>query len=146
MGVQAFPEKHFKAVLRQVIPTADRTKATVMVKVTLVDKDETLKPEMSAKVTFLAPVPQKASTNAGTGAADPPAPPTIVVPSAAVVTRAGATQVFEVMQDVVRARPVSTGNARQDEVTILKGLLGGELLVNHPPDTLKDGDRVRLKK
>jgi HlyD family secretion protein len=146
VGVQAFPDKHFKSVLRQVIPTADRTKATVMVKVTLLDKDETLKPEMSAKVTFLAPVPEKPSTTARTGAADPPAAPTVVVPSAAVVTRAGATQVFEVVQDVVHARPITAGNARQDEVTILKGLLGGELLVNHPPDTLKDGDRIRLKK
>ncbi len=146
VSVQAFPDKHFKAVLRQVIPTADRTKATVMVKVTLVDKDETLKPEMSAKVTFLAPVPEKTSTKASTGAAEPPAPPTIVVPTSAVVTRAGATQVFEVVQDVVHARPITAGNARLDEVTILKGLLGGELLVNRPPDTLKDGDRIRLKK
>jgi HlyD family secretion protein len=147
VSVQAFPEKHFKSVLRQVIPTADRTKATVMVKVTLIDKDETLKPEMSAKVTFLAPAPEKPTAKAGaTAAPEPPAAPTIVVPAGAVVTRAGNTQVFEVLQDVAHARPVTTGITRQDEVTILKGLSGGELLVTHPPDTLKDGDRVRMKK
>jgi HlyD family secretion protein len=142
VGVQAFPDKHFKAVLRQVIPTADRTKATVMVKVTLLDKDDTLKPEMSAKVTFLAPVPAAA---ASPGAAAAPTAPSIIVPSSAIVTRAGATQVFEVVQNVAKARPVTTGVTRQDEVTILNGLSGGELLVNHPPDSLKDGDRVRLK-
>jgi HlyD family secretion protein len=142
VSVQAFPDKHFKAVLRQVIPTADRTKATVMVKVTLLDKDETLKPEMSAKVTFLAPVqavPAAAAANAA------PAAPSIVVPAAAMVTREGKTQVFEVVQNVARARVVTAGATRQDEVTILGGLNGGELLVNHPPETLKDGDRVRMK-
>lgn len=142
--VEAFPDKHFKAVLRQVIPTADRTKATVMVKVTLVDKDDTLKPEMSAKVTFLAPA-APAAASARPGAAAASSPPAIVVPASAVVTRGGATQVFEVVQNVVHARPITSGLSRQDEVTILKGLSGGELLVNHPPDTLKDGDRVRLK-
>ena len=50
-----FPIARYKAVLRQVIPTADRTKATVLTKVTLLDKDKDLKPEMSAKVTFLEP-------------------------------------------------------------------------------------------
>jgi len=53
--VEAIPDRRYQAVLRQVIPTADRTKATVMVKVTILDKDEDLKPEMSAKVTFLEP-------------------------------------------------------------------------------------------
>jgi RND family efflux transporter MFP subunit len=140
VGVQAFPDKHFKAVLRQVIPTADRTKATVMVKVTLLDKDETLKPEMSAKVTFLAPVQE-----APKAAAAAPATPSIIVPASAIVTRSGATQVFEVVQNVVHARPVTAGVTRQDEVTIVNGLSGGELLVNHPPDSMKDGDRVRTK-
>ena len=55
MTVEAFPDRRYKAVLRQVIPTADRTKATVQVKVTILDKDKDLKPEMSAKVTFLEP-------------------------------------------------------------------------------------------
>jgi HlyD family secretion protein len=141
VSVQAFPDKHFKAVLRQVIPTADRTKATVMVKVTLLDKDETLKPEMSAKVTFLAPAPA-AETKASPAT---PATPSIVVPASAIVTRGGATQVFEVLQNVAHARTVTSGISRQDDVTILNGLSGGELLVNHPPDTLKDGDRVRPK-
>ncbi len=140
--VEAFPDKHFKSVLRQVIPTADRTKATVLVKVTLVDKDETLKPEMSAKVTFL----EMARDTTDGHAASAPATPSVVVPSSAVVSRNGTSQVFEVTQDVVRARPITAGLTRQDNVTILKGLNGGELLVNHPADTLKDGDRVRQKK
>lgn len=53
--VDAFPDRTFPGTLRQIVPTADRTKATVTVKVSIRDDDETLKPEMSAKVTFLAP-------------------------------------------------------------------------------------------
>jgi multidrug efflux pump subunit AcrA (membrane-fusion protein) len=53
--VEAFPDKKYRAVLRQIIPTADRTKATVQVKVTLLEKDAQLRPEMSAKVQFLEP-------------------------------------------------------------------------------------------
>ena len=49
-SVEAFPDRKYKSVLRQIIPTADRTKATVQVKVTILDKDKDLKPEMSAKV------------------------------------------------------------------------------------------------
>jgi HlyD family secretion protein len=52
--VEAFPERRYRGTLRQLVPTADRTKATVQVKVTILDPDPQLKPEMSAKVTFLA--------------------------------------------------------------------------------------------
>lgn len=139
--VEAFPDKHYKAVLRQIIPTADRTKATVLVKVTLIEKDDNLKPEMSAKVTFLerAEAAKPASANA------PPPPPIVTAPQAAVVTRDGTTQVFEVVDQIVRARPVVTGQTRQNDVTITKGLNGGELLVSRPPAALRDGDRVRVK-
>ena len=77
--VEAIPDRRYKAVLRQVIPTADRTKATVMVKVTILDKDKDLKPEMSAKVTFLEPEKEKKPEAAA-------AQPVVLVPRAAVVT------------------------------------------------------------
>src|SRR6185503_2030686 len=66
--VEAFPDRTYKAVLRQIIPTADRTKATVQVKVTILDKDADLKPEMSAKVTFL----EKEKPAAADASAPPP--------------------------------------------------------------------------
>jgi HlyD family secretion protein len=64
--VEAFPERRYAAVLRQVIPTADRTKATVQVKVRILESDPRLKPEMSAKVTFLEPAPAPAGADSGT--------------------------------------------------------------------------------
>jgi HlyD family secretion protein len=132
--VEAFPDKRYKAQLRQVIPTADRTKATVMVKVTILDKDPDLKPEMSAKATFIEPsVP-----------ADPQAPvrTTILVPPGAVVTRDGTAHVFEVVDGTARRVPITPGTARQDRVVVSAGLTGGETLVLNPPAGLQDGDRV----
>ena len=92
--VEAIPDKRYKAVLRQVIPTADRTKATVMVKVTILDKDKDLKPEMSAKVTFLEPEKEQ-----GTPAA---AAPVVLVPRESVVSRDGKPTVFLVREGKAR--------------------------------------------
>ncbi|HVD76558.1 MAG TPA: efflux RND transporter periplasmic adaptor subunit [Vicinamibacteria bacterium] len=137
VSVEAFPDRQYKAVLRQVIPTADRTKATVQVKVTILDKDERLKPEMSAKVTFVEPAKR-------TTAAEPPAP-VVTVPKDAVVSRDGKTVVFEVQDGKVRVRPVVPGGERQGQVVVREGLVGAEVVVVRPPETLKDGDGVRVK-
>lgn len=135
--VEAFPDRTYRAVLRQVIPTADRTKATVMVKVTLLDKDEQLKPEMSAKVTFL----ERAASDGSD-----PAKPIIMVPQEAVVTRNGSAIVYEVTPEgTVRLRHVSAASTVQGRVVIKDGLSGSETLVTRPPDTLKDGDPVRVR-
>lgn len=135
--VEAFPDKRYKAELRQVIPTADRTKATVMVKVTILDKDPDLKPEMSAKATFVEPARAARNTDA-------PVSTTILVPQAAVVTRDGKPHVFEIVDDTARLVAVTTGGTRRDRV-IVRGLTGGETLVMNPPEGLKDGDRVTLR-
>ncbi len=139
--VEAFPDRRYKSVLRQVIPTADRTKATVLTKVTLIDKDKDLKPEMSAKVTFLEPLKAEAAP-----AADAPPPkPVILVPQSAVVTRDGGSKVFEVVGEKAVLRTVTTGTVRGDRVIVTDGLAGSETLVDRPAETLKDGDSVRVK-
>jgi RND family efflux transporter MFP subunit len=138
VAVEAFPDRRYKAVLRQVIPTADRTKATVQVKVTIMDKDQNLKPEMSAKVTFL-----ERARPAGPGA--PAEAPVVTVPAAAVATRDGKAVVFEVAEGRARERAVVTGPPRQGHVVVRQGLRGTETLVARPPDTLRDGDAVKVK-
>lgn len=133
--VEAFPDRRYRAELRQIIPTADRTKATVQVKVTILDRDEKLKPEMSAKATFLE------------AAAPVDAPPVrvVLVPARAVVDRGGAAHVVEVVDGVARLRAISTGQLRQDLVAVSAGLSGSETLVLSPPATLADGDRVAVR-
>jgi HlyD family secretion protein len=138
--VEAFPDKRYKSVLRQVIPTADRTKATVLTKVTLLEKDKDLKPEMSAKVTFLEAQP------AGQPAAEAtPATPVILVPPAAVVTRDGGQKVFEVVEGKAQMRSVTTGGTRRDLLIVTDGLVGSETLVVRPPESLADGTAVNVK-
>jgi len=136
--VEAFPDRTYKAVLRQVIPTADRTKATVQVKVTLLDKDPQLRPEMSAKVQFLEPRKPEAQASAIPSAV-------ITAPAAAVVQRDGRPVVFEVVQGHARQRGVVPGPERQGQVVVKEGLQGTETLVVRPPDSLRDGDAVRIK-
>jgi HlyD family secretion protein len=138
--VEAFPDRRYDAVLRQIIPTADRTKATVLTKVTLLKKDRDLKPEMSAKVTFLEPQRTAAP------APETPLKPTILVPQAAIVTRDGGPRVFEIVEGRARQRAITVGQTRRDLVLVTDGLAGTEQLVSRPAETLKDGDAVRVKK
>jgi RND family efflux transporter MFP subunit len=138
VSVEAFPEKRYRAVLRQIIPTADRTRATVQVKVTILEKDPNLKAEMNAKVDFLEP-----ETREGAAAAPPAVQ--ITVPRDAVVDRAGRSVVFEVRDGRARALQVVMGEAREGRVLVREGLSGSETLVVRPPATLEDGDAVRVK-
>jgi RND family efflux transporter MFP subunit len=135
--VEAFPENRYRARLRQVIPTADRTKATVQVKVTILDEDARLKPEMSARVTFLEPARPAADTAATR--------PVVIVPGRTVASRDARSVVFEVRDGRVRMRPVATAGERDGQVVIREGLAGGEMLVVAPPADLADGDAVRVQ-
>jgi RND family efflux transporter MFP subunit len=135
--VEAIPDKRYRAVLRQVIPTADRTKATVQVKVTILDKDKDMKPEMSAKVTFLEPERPASPTE--------PARPVVQVPRSAVVSRDGRPLVFLVREGRLVAQPVVLGGERDGTVVVKQGLAGGETLVAKPADGLKEGDGVRVR-
>jgi RND family efflux transporter MFP subunit len=136
--VEAIPDKRYKAVLRQVIPTADRTKATVQVKVTILDKDKDLKPEMSAKVTFLEPAKEEAAPEAAVA-------PVVLVPRESVVTRDGKPTVFLVREGRARAKAVVLGTERKGQVIVEEGLSGGETLVARPKDDLKDGAAVKVR-
>jgi len=138
VSVEAFPDRRYKAVLRQIIPTADRTRATVMVKVTILDRDPGLKPEMNARVSFL----EKEAPAAPPAA---PALPAITVAAEAIVDRDGRTVVFEVLEGRARVRGVTPGGSRDGRTVVREGLAGSETLVLRPPATLKDGDPVRTR-
>jgi RND family efflux transporter MFP subunit len=138
ISVQAIPNHTYKGILRQVIPTADRTKATVTVKTTILDKDKYLKPEMSCNVTFLQPQKQAEKTAS--------APKRIVtIPKETVVTRGGKSVVFQIEDNKVHQLPVVTGADLRGGVIVTNGLGGSETLVSNPPEKLKDGDSVKVK-
>jgi HlyD family secretion protein len=136
--VEAFPERRYRSVLRQIIPTADRTRATVMVKVTILDKDEDLKPEMSARVSFLEMEGGAEPRAAGERSQQ------VTIPAEALATRDGRAVVFLVRDGRAHLYPVVKGLERQGQVVIKEGLSGGETLVVNPPETLRDGGAVRV--
>ena len=119
------------------MPTADRSKATVKVRIALLERDARVVPDMGVRVSFLE---DEASS------ADKAAPATAVfVPGDAVVQRDGASIVFVVNDDRVGVRSVQTAPARDGRQRVERGLAAGETVVLSPPATLMDGDRVAIE-
>lgn len=143
VSAEAFPDRKFRGRLRQVIPTADRTKATVQVKVTILDKDKDLKPEMSARVQFT----EKAAPASPRAGSDAPAPTVsvVTVSESAIVTRDGKSVAFEILEGRVKIRAVEVASKTGGVARIKSGLYGGETVVDAPSAELKDGDPVRPK-
>jgi RND family efflux transporter MFP subunit len=132
--LDAYPDTSFAGRVRQVVPTADRQKATVQVKVSILDRDPRILPEMGAKVVFV----REGNTQPAS------APRRVMVPSAALITTAAGSAVWIVSDGKVSRRAVEAGPARGDQTEIRGGLSGGETVVIAPPATLKDGARVRV--
>jgi HlyD family secretion protein len=138
INVQAIPDKTYKGVLRQVIPTADRTKATVTVKVSILNKDRLIKPEMSCNVTFLEPA-KKGEAKAAV------AQNIVTIPKDAITTRNGKQVVFVIEDNKAHEVLVVTGNELKGQIIIKSGLTGTETLVNNPPQKVIDGTAVKIK-
>jgi len=131
--LDAIPDIRFRGVVHMIVPTADRSKATVMVKARFLDTDRRILPEMSAKVAILSrPV----------GAGDRQ-PRTTVNPSA-VVERRGKKVVFLVKDDRVKEAPVTLGAKEGDLLEVKRGLKAGDRVVSAPPEDLRDGSRIRI--
>jgi HlyD family secretion protein len=139
----AFPDRHYDGAIDEVSPEANRQKATVQVKVKILQPDSFLRPEMNASVAFLAEKKPVVNQGATHGNAEPPS---VVIPSSAV--RGGA--VFVLVAGRAVRRPVKTGatmtlSGGGQGVRIEQGLIGGEDLILSPPESLKDGDLVKQK-
>jgi hypothetical protein len=93
---------------------------------------------MGARVVFTAP------GAVAQDAADADAEPVVLLPRSAIVTIAGKAHVFVLERDVVRTRAVVLGEERSGRVVIQDGLASGERVVDAPPDSLQDGERVRV--
>ncbi|MRR09322.1 efflux RND transporter periplasmic adaptor subunit, partial [bacterium] len=132
--LDALPESRFRGEVHMVVPTADRSKATVLVKVRFLDSDPRILPEMSAKVAFL-------SRPVGEGERKP----VIAISPAAVAARKGRKLVFLVEDDRVRETQVQLGDRLGELVRVTGGLKAGDRVVVRPPDKLKDGARIKLK-
>lgn len=124
----AYPDRKYQGFVEEVSPEADRSKATVQVKVKILKPDSYLRPDMNATVSFY-----NASTGSPGGTKS-----LVIVPSNSLHDGA----VFVVVDSHAVKRAVTTDGSSADGVLISKGLIGGEQLVINPPAGLKDGQRV----
>lgn len=131
--LDALPDQRFRGVVQRTVPTVDRAKATVMVKVRFVDPDTRILPEMSAKVAFLEKeLPQEERTAR-----------TVAQP-AAVVERNGGSVVFVIRAGKVAQVAVKTGMKIGDLVEVTGKVAAGDKLVLRPPAGLRDGASVTV--
>lgn len=131
--LDALPEARYAAVVHMIVPTADRTKATIMVKIRFAEKDPRILPDMSAKVAFL-----------NRKLAQEERIPRTAVPTTAVVKRNGRAWVFAIAEEKAVATPVTTGETLGDMLEITAGVKPGDRIVATPPAGLRSGDRIKI--
>jgi len=132
--LDALPGMRFRGRTHMIVPTADRTKATVMVKVRFEDKDSRILPEMSAKVAFLSRDESAEDMK-----------PFTAIGQAAIITKDGKKKVFLIEGDKVREAVVTTGKQMGDMIEIVQGAKAGDKVVMKPSDKLRDGSRIKTE-
>jgi RND family efflux transporter MFP subunit len=135
--LDAYTDWRIPAHVITTIPSADRQKATVKVRIGFDQLDPRILPDMGVKVSLL-----RDAEPAGSAAA---AAPRMAVPKAAVRSADGRTVVFVTNGDRVERRAVSVGAAGGDQTELLSGVSAGERVVVEGPQTLKDGDKVKVQ-
>ncbi len=140
--LNAYPDWKIPAEVIAIIPTADRGKATVKVRVALKVRDARIVPDMGVRVSFLekAPAGNAVATQRG-----------VLAPAAAIVQRDGGDVAFVIAgaaadKPVVARRTLKLGRTLGDDREVLDGLAGGDIVVLAPPEDLADGARVRVAK
>lgn len=133
--LDAYPDWQIPAKVITMVPTADRQKATVLVRIGFTALDPRILPDMGVKVTFLRE----------DQAAQPAARPMALVPKAALRTENGASYVFVITGETVDRRAVQTGGTDGDRLEITAGLSAGERVVVAPPPGLAPGVPVVVK-
>jgi HlyD family secretion protein len=134
----AYPDKKYQGVVDLISPEANRQKATVQVRVKVLDPDDLLKPDMNATVSFLGTRNSATAQGSATTIGSVERPP-IRVPATAV--RDGAVFVVENGKAAKRAVAIMKTVGGED-VEVRQGLIGGEDLIISPPESLQDGNRV----
>jgi RND family efflux transporter MFP subunit len=149
--LQAYQDQVFKGRLRQIFPSADRAKSIVEVRVSILNPDGHVKPEMTASVTF-----QEKRANAIRSSSDADQmsirsgsdanrTPIVLVPKRAVAEQNGQSFVWVVTDGSATRRPVTLGAERLDQVEVRSGVVPGEALIVNPPAGLTDRMLVRVK-
>jgi len=132
--LDSLPENRFRGMVHMIVPTADRSKASVMVKVKFLDKDDRILPEMSAKVAFL----ERSVTLEEQK-------PKTALNSNAIMMNNNTRFVFLINENRVYKTPLTTGSQIGDMIEVLDGVKSGDKVVVNPPKNLRDGTRIKIK-
>jgi len=131
--LDAIPDSRYRGEVHTIVPTADRAKATVMVKVRFLNKDPRILPEMRAKVVFLSRALKQEEER----------PRTAVIRSA-IVNQGDQKAIFLVQGDRAVGTPITTGEPLGEMIEVLGGAKAGERVVAKPPRRLKNGSRIKI--
>ena len=130
--LDGLPGLRFPGQVHMIVPTADRSKATILTKVKFLEKNDRILPEMSAKVAFLSrPVDKNEK-------------PRAAVPSSALINKNGKTVAYRLQGDRVREVAVQKAGPLAELVEITRGLQAGEKIVLKPNRTLRDGTKIKI--
>ena len=129
----AYPDRKYPGVIHEISPEANRQKATVQVKVKVMNPDSYLRPEMNASVAFYS--------NEKPGSNPSESKPIVTVPASAIKDNA----VFVIVGGKAVRRSVKLSGTTAQGVQVTEGLIGGEDIVANPPADLKDGQKVRRR-
>lgn len=136
ISVSAISDKKYKGIVNKIIPTADRGKGTVQVKIRFEDIDERVLPEMGAKVNFL---------KMNTVVNETENKPKLLIPQTAVQTNNGKKTVFVVKNETANEYTVTTGENFGEYIEITNGLTNGDVIILTPSDNVTQGKKVHIK-
>ena len=129
--LDAYTDWEIPASVIAIVPTADRQRATVKVRIAFDTLDSRILPDMGVKVAFREGADEVARPR-----------PRVVVPAAAVRRVDGREVVFVVNGEVAERRAVTTGGEHEDGIVVLSGVSAGESVITEGPEDLAGGERV----
>lgn len=132
--LDAYPEKNYKGYVAKIVPTADRGKATVMVKIGFKEYDKKVLPEMSAKVLFMKNDSKEVENEK----------PVLVIPKSALAIRNGNKVVYKVFDDKANEVPVQTGKEFDSYIEIKSGLGNGDKIIDKVTDEIKHNSKIKV--
>lgn len=131
--LDALPEKRFRGKVHMIVPTADRTKATLMVKISFIDNDPRILPEMSAKVSFLSKELKDEENKS-----------LLAIDKDALVSEEGKNYVYVVQNNKAIKKEIQIEREFADLIEVKKGLSPGETIILSPLNKVKNGRRVKI--
>jgi RND family efflux transporter MFP subunit len=135
--LDAYPDWEIPSRVRTIIPSADRQKATVKVRISFLKLNPRILPDMGIKVTFLGDEPSKK---------DVAVPPATLIPQNAVREDAGKKVVYLVKENKAERRAVTLGGNRGTDAEVIAGVAVGDTVIVNGPANLHDGESVQVKK